>query len=70
MASKDGKDLEREAEDVLPPAIIAQAEAAMYANLKYRRRGLIRSNTDVIPDTSQFQTAYQTSGRTESSLAR
>lgn len=70
MASKDRKEPRQEGEERPPPAVIAQAEAAMYANLKHRRRGLTRSKTDVMPDLSQLQTTNQTSGSGESSLVR
>jgi hypothetical protein len=70
MAPTNGKEPEQEAEQGLPPSIIAQAEAAMYAHLKQRRKRLIRSNTDVRPDASQNQTAQQTPGGSESPLAK
>lgn len=70
MASKDGKESEPEASDGLPPSIIAQAEAAIYANLKRRRRELTRSNTDGFQDTSRSQTSGQTSQKAESPLTR
>lgn len=70
MTSREGKESEQEAEDGLPVAIIAQAEAAMYANLKQRRRGLTRSKTDGMPDPSQFQNTDQPSLRGDVSLTR
>ena len=70
MASNKGSEAEKEAEEGLPPAVIAQAEAAMYANLKHRRRGLTRSQTDVMPDPSQFQDTSQPLDRRDDSLTR
>jgi hypothetical protein len=70
MASKDGKEPRQEGEEGPPPVVVAQAEAAMYANLKQRRRGLTRSKTDVMPDVPQLQTTNQTSGSGESSITR
>lgn len=70
MTSREGKGSEQEAEDGLPVAVIAQAEAAMYANLKQRRRGLTRSKTDGMPDPSQFQNIDQPSLRGDVSLTR
>jgi hypothetical protein len=46
MASTSGKEPEQEADHGLPPAIIAQAEAAMLANSRNRRAGLLRSKSD------------------------
>lgn len=69
MASKDDKKPEQDVEG-LPPAVIAQAEAAMYANLKQRRRGLTRSNSDVMPEISQLQDRSQTSASGDSSLTK
>jgi hypothetical protein len=55
MASTSGKEPEQEADHGLPPAIIAQAEAAMLANSRNRRAGLLRSKSDMRQVSSDFQ---------------
>jgi hypothetical protein len=80
MGSKSGKDpeqgaeqgAEQAAEQGLPPEIIAQAEAAMYANLMHRRPGLPRSKSEIDPSSSQRQHtgASQASDMRENRLTR
>lgn len=55
MASNSDKEPEKEAGQGLPPEIIAQAEAAMYANLMHRRPGMPRSKSVMDPSATQRQ---------------
>jgi hypothetical protein len=70
MASKDAREFENNAVEGLPPAIIVQAEAVKYANLNHRGKRFTRSNTDVISDTSLYQTLSSTAGRAVTPLTR
>lgn len=72
MASKSGKEPEQEAEPGLPPEIIAQAEAAIYANLSHRRPGLPRSKSEIEPSFVERQNtaASQASSVGENRLTR